>query len=211
MSHDTLETFRTEWVIEINNDIQDTNNSDARQKFKEGHSVRKHSRAHEEECHKREKLKRKCEPDGLMKGKSSSSNNKDKLNLENGKEENLLDILIADIDELVSLPFFDLELPKEIAIKIFSFLSIKDLINCTSVNSSWKILADDDLIWYNMCKKYGYVEDTTCVLDREDWKSIFKLKFQNDKKFKLNWKQRICQTSELEYEKGVLISYWECD
>lgn len=118
-------------------------------------------------------------------------------------KENLLEILIADIDETVSLPFFDLELPKEIAIKIFKYLEIKDLGNCACVNTKWKILAEDDMIWYYMCQRNGYVRDGSCALDRDGWKQHFKENFISSRTFTQNWKQRICQISELEYEKGI--------
>ena len=122
-------------------------------------------------------------------------------------KENFLDILIADIDELVSLPFFDLELPREIAIKIFQYLSIKDLGNCACVNTKWKILADDDLIWFDLCRRHRFVNEDSCALDREGWKEIFREKSQSAKCFHQNWKERICQISELEYEKGMENQY----
>ena len=118
-------------------------------------------------------------------------------------KENFLDILIADIDELISLPFFDLELPREIAIEIFQYLDVADLGNCARVNKKWKILADDDLIWFNLCKSRGFVNDDSCLLEREGWKEIFKVESNSAKCFHQNWKQRICQISELEYEKGM--------
>ena len=117
-------------------------------------------------------------------------------------DENLLEILIADIDELTSLPFFDLELPREIAIRIFRYLGVKDLGCCACVNKKWKILADDDLIWFDLCRIQGYMDEDTCAMDRDGWKDIFREKSQSVKLFQQNWKQRICQTSELEYEKG---------
>ena len=118
-------------------------------------------------------------------------------------KENFLEILIADIDETVSLPFFDLELPREIAVKIFQYLEIKDLGHCACVNTKWKILAEDDMIWYYMCQRNGYVSEEICALDREGWKQHFKEKFISGRTFTQNWKQRICQISELEYEKGT--------
>ena len=118
------------------------------------------------------------------------------------KQENLLEILIADIDELISLPFFDLELPKEIALNIFGYLTVKDLGHCACVNRSWRILADDDLLWFELCRNCGYIGADGCAVEREGWKDIFKELSQGRERFEQNWKQRICQTSELEYEKG---------
>ena len=122
--------------------------------------------------------------------------------LEEENTENLLEILISDIDETVSLPFFDLELPREIAINIFRFLSMMDLSNCAQVNKQWKFLAEDDLLWYDICLKCGFETNASCALDRKDWKAIVKDCISKEKSFKKNWKERICQISELEYEKG---------
>ena len=36
-------------------------------------------------------------------------------------------------DEINTVPFFDVELPREIALQIFSYLSLKDLCSCAQV------------------------------------------------------------------------------
>lgn len=49
------------------------------------------------------------------------------------KTETLLDQLIADIDEITEIPFFDIKIPREVAVKIFQHLDVKDLCNCSQV------------------------------------------------------------------------------
>ncbi|XP_052214862.1 F-box/WD repeat-containing protein 8-like isoform X3 [Dreissena polymorpha] len=44
--------------------------------------------------------------------------------------ERLLDRLISDIDEVTEIPFFDITLPKEVAVNIFQYLSMQDLCHC---------------------------------------------------------------------------------
>ena len=44
-------------------------------------------------------------------------------------------IYIVYQDEINSIPFFDVQLPREIAILIFSYLDMKDLCNCSLVSS----------------------------------------------------------------------------
>ena len=45
-----------------------------------------------------------------------------------------IDKLIEDLDEINTVPFFDIQLPKEIAIVIFHNLSMKDLGRCAQVS-----------------------------------------------------------------------------
>lgn len=122
----------------------------------------------------------------------------------NTKEnENLLDVLISDLDEITSIPFFDLELPKEIAINIFRYLSIKDLQSCALVNSRWKILSEDDLIWYSQCFKLDIHPNVASVYEKSHWKQYVK-KFMKERFYKQRkWKERLCNVIDLEYEKGL--------
>ena len=231
MNRDNLKNFREEWVRELNkkvqrscdgghnsnfssddggkrechnrvggsvnsfdeNSLNDDQNNEGNRKFSiEKIDTQKSSRLRSRDG----KLKQKNKTESEI---SFVANKRPKKEV----KENFLDILIADIDELISLPFFDLELPKEIAIKIFQYLSVKDLGRCACVNKKWKVLADDDLIWFDFCKNHGFVNGDSCPLDREGWKEIFREESQSAKCFHQNWKQRICQISELEYEKGM--------
>lgn len=74
-------------------------------------------------------------------------------------KKSLIDQLIEDIDEITSIPFFDLSIPKEVGIQVFSYLRLRDLCACAQVSKSWKILAEDELIWYRMGCKLGFVQE----------------------------------------------------
>jgi len=233
MNAEDLETFREEWVSELNKKVKESHSESSRYEFEninsrltsEKRNAIEYSRLSDgKEIEKSrvctlEKDEHYQEATGTLDSRSrcaklrqkKKSRTEDKISYVESKwpklevEENFLEILIADIDELVSLPFFDLELPREIAIKIFQYLSIKDLGNCACVNTKWKILADDDLIWFDLCSRHRFVNEDSCALDREGWKEVFREKSHSAKCFHQNWKERICQISELEYEKGGIL------
>lgn len=69
------------------------------------------------------------------------------------KGHSFLDILISDLDEINSIPFFDVQLPREIAMVIFQHLNAKDLCRCAMVSKSWSSLATDNLLWYRIYQK----------------------------------------------------------
>jgi len=46
-----------------------------------------------------------------------------------------LKLMFALQNELDDVPFFDVSLPREIAVKIFGFLEMKDLCSCSQVSS----------------------------------------------------------------------------
>ncbi len=118
-------------------------------------------------------------------------------------KKSLLDQLIEDIDEITSIPFFDLSLPKEVGIQIFNHLGLKDLCVCSQVSKSWKMLAEDELIWYRVGCKLGYVPDRDCTaIDRTNWKALVRDSFLDERELRRNWKERMCRLSSLEFERG---------
>lgn len=117
--------------------------------------------------------------------------------------KSLLDQLIEDIDEITTIPFFDLSLPKEVGIQIFNHLGFKELCSCAQVSKSWKILAEDELIWYRVGCKLGYVRERDCtVMDRANWKGFVRGSILKERELRRNWKERICRLSNLEFERG---------
>jgi len=152
-------------------------------------------------------------PTNHNKEKSDSANhdkeksnltNHDKTKTEQEPSNKFLDILIADIDEINSIPFFDLELPKELATQIFQYLPVKDLLNCALVNSKWKVLAEDDMIWWNLCTKLD-IDQSGNIDEVLGWKEYVK-SCSIEKAYKQSkWKERICQVKELENEKAGII------
>ena len=118
-------------------------------------------------------------------------------------KKSLVDQLIEDIDEITSIPFFDLSLPKEVGIQIFSHLEFKDLCACAQVSKSWKMLAEDELLWYRVGCKLGYGEENDCLtIDRTNWKTFVQHGMLKERDLKRNWKERICRLSGLEFERG---------
>ena len=124
-------------------------------------------------------------------------------NCTENREKSLVDQLIEDIDEITSIPFFDLSLPREVGIQIFSHLEFKDLCACAQVSKSWKLLAEDELIWYHVGCRLGYVQRRNCTaLNGENWKTIVQHSMLEERGLRRNWKERICRVSSLEFERG---------
>ena len=134
-----------------------------------------------------------------------------KLQLVSAKnsKKSLIDQLIEDIDEITSIPFFDLSLPKEVGIQIFSYLRSRDLCACAQVSKSWKILAEDELIWYHEGCKLGLVQEEECsLIDRTNWKIIVQHSILEERDLRRNWKERICRLSSLEFERGEILAIY---
>lgn len=49
-------------------------------------------------------------------------------------------------------------LPKELALKVLSFLDPADLLKAAQTCHSWKMLADDNLLWKEKCREVGIDE-----------------------------------------------------
>lgn len=47
-------------------------------------------------------------------------------------------------------------IPKNLSLKIFSYLSPKDLSRCAQVSSHWKYLSENDDIWMPKCLNFGW-------------------------------------------------------
>lgn len=124
------------------------------------------------------------------------------------KQENLVDALIADIDEITCIPFFDIELPLELAVKIFHFLPIDDLMNCCKVNTKWKRLAQDDLIWFNLCDAFDVLKSVQCVADRHNWYQYVKDAILERRRIQKKWKERCCEVRDLGKEEGIHLSIY---
>lgn len=71
-------------------------------------------------------------------------------------------------------------LPKEINLTIFSYLDAKTLCHAAQVSQTWKEIANDDLLWHQMCEQHIDKKCTKCgwglpLLDKK------RLKRQNTK------------------------------
>jgi hypothetical protein len=70
-------------------------------------------------------------------------------------------------NEITEVPFFDVKLPKEVGIKVFSFLDYRDLCHCSQVSWSWHALADDEVLWCRICQKHGLEKEPSLGLDND--------------------------------------------
>ncbi|XP_033116335.1 F-box/WD repeat-containing protein 8-like isoform X2 [Anneissia japonica] len=114
-------------------------------------------------------------------------------------------------DEINDIPFFDIEIPRELGIKIFQYLSMQDLCNCAQVSSSWRSLADDQLLWFPFYKALGFSTDVT--IDSEaSWKLAVRDGLMQRDLLINNWKGRIGRVTTLEHiTGGVLCAVSSCD
>ncbi|XP_023684704.2 F-box/WD repeat-containing protein 8 isoform X1 [Paramormyrops kingsleyae] len=127
------------------------------------------------------------------------------------RNDALVQQLIEDLNEMNDIPFFDVDLPYELALKIFQYLNRTDLGRCAQVSKTWKVLAEDEVLWYRLCLKAGYhsgagVNDSPC------WKSTLRDCKKAEDTLRYNWKNRIGTISNLQYELGrVLCDVSSCD
>ncbi|XP_078410154.1 F-box/WD repeat-containing protein 8 [Cetorhinus maximus] len=120
------------------------------------------------------------------------------------KRENLLDQLINDLDEINEIPFFDIDLPYELALKIFAYLGKTELGRCAQVSKAWQVIAEDEVLWYKHCLKAGYqvkadIGDFTC------WKAVLRDSMKKEQTLQANWKNRIGAASQLQYDVGGIL------
>uniref|UniRef100_A0AAQ5XI65 F-box/WD repeat-containing protein 8 n=1 Tax=Amphiprion ocellaris TaxID=80972 RepID=A0AAQ5XI65_AMPOC len=117
----------------------------------------------------------------------------------------LVDQLIQDLNEVNDIPFFDIELPYELALKIFQYLSCTELGRCAQVSKAWRVLAEDSVLWFRMCTREGFHEDAS-VSDSPCWKSTLR-DCRNSAKT-----NRVGSISQLQFELGkVLCDVSSCD
>ncbi|KAK2837988.1 hypothetical protein Q5P01_015200 [Channa striata] len=102
------------------------------------------------------------------------------------REEELVEQLIQDLNEVNDIPFFDVELPYELALNIFQYLSCTELGRCAQVSRAWRVLAEDG---------------STLRDCRNSAKTV-----------RTNWKNRVGSISQLQFELGkVLCDVSSCD
>ncbi|XP_030647653.1 F-box/WD repeat-containing protein 8 [Chanos chanos] len=116
----------------------------------------------------------------------------------------LVDQFIQDLNDINDIPFFDVELPYELALKIFRLLDRIDLGRCAQVSKSWRVLAEDDVLWYRLCLGEGYHTGAS-VSDSPCWKSTLRDCWKTEKTVQSNWKNRVGSISHLQYELGKIL------
>ncbi|XP_034547953.1 F-box/WD repeat-containing protein 8 [Notolabrus celidotus] len=126
-------------------------------------------------------------------------------------DEELVDQLIQDLNEVNDIPFFDIELPYELALKIFQYLDRTELGRCAQVSRAWRTLAEDSVLWYKMCTGEGFHQEAS-VSDSPCWKSTLRDCRNSAKSVCSNWKNRVGSISQLQFELGkVLCDVSSCD
>ncbi|XP_022341648.2 F-box/WD repeat-containing protein 8-like [Crassostrea virginica] len=125
-------------------------------------------------------------------------------------KERILDKFLSDLDEINEIPFFDISIPREVAVKIFQHLSMLDLCRCAQVSKSWKSLAEDELLWCKICHDLGYEEDTLTI-EKVDWKDIVRQNISRKNLILSNWKERKGEVLQLRHMPGgILCSVHSC-
>ncbi|KAF7724947.1 hypothetical protein EC973_000528 [Apophysomyces ossiformis] len=72
-----------------------------------------------------------------------------------------LSFLYDAIKPLLRIDFIAI-LPREISLKIFSYLDAKSLCHAAQVSQTWRYLADDDALWHRMCEQHIDKKCTKC-------------------------------------------------
>ncbi|KAM4827516.1 F-box/WD repeat-containing protein 8 isoform 2-T4 [Thomomys bottae] len=115
-----------------------------------------------------------------------------------GGGEQLVDQLIRDLNEMDDVPFFDIQLPYELAINIFQYLDRRELGRCAQVSKTWKVIAEDEVLWYRLCRREGHLPESS-ISDYSCWKLILQECRAREHMLRTNWKNRKGAVSELEH------------
>ncbi|NXF92189.1 FBXW8 protein, partial [Eubucco bourcierii] len=107
-------------------------------------------------------------------------------------------------NEINEVPFFDVQLPYELALKIFQYLGKTELGRCAQVSRTWKVLAEDEVLWYRLCQQEGYLLDAN-ISAHCSWKLALKNCHARERTLTTNWKNRIGAVSQLQYELGKVL------
>ncbi|EDV24595.1 uncharacterized protein TRIADDRAFT_56552 [Trichoplax adhaerens] len=227
---DELERFRKDWLHEIDQGVEknsknlkelgSTTSEVGSAKFSQSlqdivgtvlpyrryeQLIHQSSSSHQQDLSSKDQL-------GKRKGKTDEVIGRRKL-----PKHDFVSALIADLDEVYALPFFDLELPKELCYQIFIYLSYQDLCHCSQVSKSWRSLADDDALWHNLCIKFGFTDQDNTSESTEDplegqlleidyaKEYYFSTKTQETLEDGVNLQERICKVQEFENTLGGVL------
>ncbi|ELU16864.1 hypothetical protein CAPTEDRAFT_225676 [Capitella teleta] len=121
------------------------------------------------------------------------------------ESESILDLFLSDLAEVEDIPFFDIDLPRELAMKIFQYLDARDLCRCCQVSRAWKSLAEDDFLWSEICHRFGW-EQNSSTIDHQEWKEVVREHVTRENDTQYNWKMRYGAFQQLEYVQGGVLS-----
>nr|XP_056715571.1 F-box/WD repeat-containing protein 8 [Euleptes europaea] len=154
---------------------------------------------------------RPCSPSALVPGPHPAPGPGCTHDTPGEGKEDFLGQLIRDLNEINEVPFFDVQLPYELALKIFWFLGRTELGRCAQVSRAWKVLAEDQVLWFRLCQQEGYMLDNQ-VSDSPCWKVTLQECRAKEQALRTNWKNRIGAVNQLQYELGkVLCDVHSCD
>ncbi|XP_072272041.1 F-box/WD repeat-containing protein 8 [Pyxicephalus adspersus] len=142
--------------------------------------------------------------ESLLEDRPVTTHKEERPRSHGGRNSSLVEQLIHDLNEINEIPFFDVQLPYEIALKIFHYLDRQELGRCAQVSKSWKVLAEDEILWYRICQMEGFLTDsevTACT----SWKESLKERRSQESLLRTNWKNRIGAVSQLHYELGKVL------
>ncbi|RUS74501.1 hypothetical protein EGW08_017732 [Elysia chlorotica] len=133
---------------------------------------------------------------------------KEKKMNEGGEEtRQMIDLFIADLDDINEIPFFDTSVPREVAVKIFHHLDMKSLCMCSQVSRSWRSLADDEILWFQIFLQLGLSETDANihVSHGSDWKGRVRNLVEQKHLLDANWKARTGKPYQLNYAQGRVL------
>ena len=134
-----------------------------------------------------------------------------------------LSYVSSEVKQMIKLDFIS-TLPRELAFKILSYLDCQSLCNSMLVCRHWNKLANDDRIWYHMCRQHIDRKCPHCgwglpllqmknnyrsrgkvgnggTLIKNPWKAIYRDRFEVES----NWRKGHCRVSCLNgHMDGVL-------
>eukprot|EP00040_Diaphanoeca_grandis_P029600 m.173664 g.173664 ORF g.173664 m.173664 type:complete len:648 (-) comp31737_c0_seq3:375-2318(-) len=111
-----------------------------------------------------------------------------------------LALLIQDIDDICEVPLFDTTIPREVATKILSFCDFRTLCSCGQTSKTWKILADDEVLWHRltMQHKESMYMDLSRKRSNMTWRLYFSRETVREQEIQLRWKEMKAVTTMLD-------------
>ncbi|XP_052859923.1 F-box/WD repeat-containing protein 7, partial [Anopheles cruzii] len=95
-------------------------------------------------------------------------------------------------------------LPKELALQVLSYLDPKDLLRAAQTCSSWRFLADDNLLWKEKCKASGIVVEPSTDRPKRGRtgnmppiSSPWKAAYMRQHIIEMNWRSRPIRTAKV--------------
>jgi hypothetical protein len=83
---------------------------------------------------------------------------------------------------------FITNLPEDLAIRILSYLTAKELLNIGRVCKSWKYLSKNEKLWESNCREV-VLENPLLLSLNIEWRLLYK----KNEKLKRNWKSGKCR------------------